>query len=74
MKASEVYRHGALNNIVLFSGMSHAQAEAVCREIGAQVKQDGRGGMRLEFAPCDACRSPVCAEMQLCARPGGDAA
>lgn len=40
-------RFTGLKKVALFTGMTHAQAQQVCREIGAVVKQDGRGRIRL---------------------------
>ena len=34
-------------NVALHPAMTHAQAEQVCRRMGVQVVQDGRGNVRL---------------------------
>lgn len=53
-------------NIALFPGMSHAQAQQVCKEIGARVAQDGRGNLRLvpEVNRCQFCGSNECGPMR----------
>lgn len=55
--------------ITLHPALTAAQAEHRMRELGATLKQDGRGNVRLTFQQCANCRSTVCAEMGLCARP-----
>lgn len=37
-----------LANVALHPALTHAQAAQVCREIGATIRQDRRGNLRLE--------------------------
>lgn len=55
--------------ISLHPAMTAAQAEQRMRELGMRLHQDGRGNTRLTFSQCAECRSTVCAELQICARP-----
>lgn len=57
-------------SVSLHPAMTHAQAQRVLHEMGAQLRQDGRGNLRVvTFKTCDHCHSPICSEMQFCARP-----
>ena len=54
--------------VILHPSLTHAQAERVLRDIGAKAHLTTSGNVRVEFTPCDGCRSVLCAEFEFCAK------